>query len=59
MKEIKGLLGKLDYDVLSGSLDGSITELIYDSRKLTTGCCFVCIKGAKGTGKTTIMRQAM
>ena len=46
MKTITGLLERLDYRVIDGSLDGEISALVYDSRKVTEGCMFVCIKGA-------------
>ncbi len=50
MKDIKGLLERLDHSILSGSAEGEISELIYDSRKLVAGCCFICIKGAAFDG---------
>lgn len=46
MKTIKTLLERLDYQIINGTLDGEISELVYDSRKVTEGCMFVCIKGA-------------
>ncbi|MBS6397461.1 MAG: UDP-N-acetylmuramoyl-L-alanyl-D-glutamate--2,6-diaminopimelate ligase [Clostridiales bacterium] len=46
MKTIAGLLEKLDYQVINGTLEGEISELVYDSRKVTEDCMFVCIKGA-------------
>ena len=41
------LLEKLDFEVLKGSLDTEITELVYDSRKATEGCVFLCISGTR------------
>lgn len=46
MKNIKELLKKLDYHMINGTLEGTISELVYDSRKVSEGCMFVCIKGA-------------
>lgn len=46
MKNIKGLLEKLEYEVVSGNLEGEITELVYDSRKVVDGSMFVCMVGA-------------
>lgn len=46
MKTAKILLERLDYQIINGTLDGEISELVYDSRKVTEGCMFVCIKGA-------------
>lgn len=39
------LLEKLEYTILSGSLDKEITTLIYDSRKVEKDSVFVCISG--------------
>lgn len=50
MKKIHGLLENLDYRILQGSIDGDITELIYDSRKACDGCIFVCVRGANVDG---------
>lgn len=45
MKQICSLVEKLDYELLSGNLEGEITELVYDTRKAVPGCMFVCIEG--------------
>lgn len=45
MKQIRSLVERLDYELLSGNLEGEITELVYDTRKATAGCMFVCIEG--------------
>lgn len=34
------------YELLQGAPDCEITALCYDSRKVTEGCLFVCLKGA-------------
>ncbi|MBQ7676915.1 MAG: UDP-N-acetylmuramoyl-L-alanyl-D-glutamate--2,6-diaminopimelate ligase [Lachnospiraceae bacterium] len=52
MKDIKQLLEHLEYHILQGSIEGEITDLVYDSRKATEGCMFVCIKGASFDGHT-------
>ncbi len=54
MKDIKGLLERLEYKHVFGSLEGEITELVYDSRKIEPGCCFVCIKGAAFDGHSAV-----
>lgn len=46
MKAVSGLLKNLDYSMIKGTEEGEITELVYDSRKVTKDCMFVCIKGA-------------
>ncbi len=45
MKQICSLIEKLDYELLAGSLEGEITELVYDTRKVIPGSMFVCIEG--------------
>ncbi|MBQ9632558.1 MAG: UDP-N-acetylmuramoyl-L-alanyl-D-glutamate--2,6-diaminopimelate ligase, partial [Lachnospiraceae bacterium] len=50
MREIQKLFEQLDYRILQGSLEGEITELVFDSRKATEGCLFVCIRGANVDG---------
>lgn len=39
------LLEKIEYEVISGSIDTDITTLVYDSRKVEEGSVFVCISG--------------
>lgn len=46
MKSIIKLLENLKYEIISGTTEGEITDLVYDSRKVTKDCMFVCIKGA-------------
>lgn len=43
--ELKTLLQKLEYTVVQGTLEKEISEVVYDSRKITEGCLFICIKG--------------
>lgn len=50
MEKLDRLLGRLDYTVVQGKTDLNITSLAYDSRKVTEGCLFVCIKGAVSDG---------
>ena len=45
MKQIKELLQSLDYELLQGTLEGEISELVYDTRKVTKDAMFVCIVG--------------
>ena len=52
MKNINELLRKVPGSLLQGKLEGEITELVYDSRKITDGCAFVCLKGASFDGHT-------
>lgn len=43
--KLRQLLSMVDYSVLCGDLDKDIVDVIYDSRKVTPGCAFVCLKG--------------
>lgn len=45
MKQIKELIQLLDYELLQGSLEGEISELVYDTRKVSKDAMFVCIVG--------------
>ncbi len=40
----------LEYTLVQGQAETEITGLVYDSRKATEGCLFVCIKGAVADG---------
>ena len=52
MTELRFLLEKLEYEVVQGSTDVKVTEVVYDSRKVTEGCLFICIEGANFDGHT-------
>lgn len=44
------LLCKLDYECIQGSTDLEVGQVVYDSRKITEGCLFICIAGANFDG---------
>lgn len=46
MKTAAKLLERLNYQIIKGTIEREVTDLVYDSRKVTEGCMFVCIKGA-------------
>ena len=46
MRAARELLKNLKYEVLSGSIDVNVSELVYNTRKVKKECMFVCIKGA-------------
>ena len=53
MKQLSDLLAGIDYRIAQGTVDGKeIEALVYDSRKATPGCLFVCVKGAAFDGHT-------
>ncbi len=45
MKDIRLLVQELDYELIQGSLEGEISELVYDTRKVSKDSMFVCIVG--------------
>lgn len=50
MMALNKLLEKLDYQCAAGSIEKDVTAVVYDSRKVTEGCMFICIIGAKSDG---------
>lgn len=50
MKELNKLLESIEYEWVQGEKEGSITSLVYDSRKVEEGSLFVCIKGTVSDG---------
>lgn len=50
MEKLNKLLERLEYTLVQGRPEAEITEVVYDSRKVTEGCLFVCIKGAVSDG---------
>ncbi|MCD8076994.1 MAG: UDP-N-acetylmuramoyl-L-alanyl-D-glutamate--2,6-diaminopimelate ligase [Lachnospiraceae bacterium] len=47
MKTLRELLDGMDYELVKGSLDVPVGDIIYDSRKECRGDAFVCICGTK------------
>ncbi len=45
--KLKEYLKGLEARLVSGSLETEITEAVFDSRKVSAGCLFVCVKGLK------------
>lgn len=50
MAALSELLREISYECVSGTVEKEITDVIYDSRKVTAGCLFICIPGAKADG---------
>ncbi len=50
MNRLKELLAELKYECIRGTDDIGVTEVVYDSRKVTRGCLFICIPGANADG---------
>ena len=45
MVELRSLLEELDYTCDRGSLTVKVPKVVFDSREVTKGCLFICIKG--------------
>jgi len=43
---LDNLLEQLEYTCLQGDIHQSVTELVYDSRKVVKNCVFVCVTGS-------------
>lgn len=52
--KLSQLLEMLEFEVLQGSLETEITELVYDSRKAVEGCAFLCISGTRNDAHSYI-----
>ena len=46
MRAARELLKDLEYEVISGSIDVNVNELVYNTKMVSKECMFVCIKGA-------------
>ena len=44
--KLSSLLERLEYTCLQGNVEQEIAAVVYDSRKVTPGCLFLCIRGA-------------
>ena len=48
--KLKKILNNIEYELIKGSLDINITDLCYDSRKVTKDCAFICLEGTQVDG---------
>ena len=44
--KLSSLLEKLEYTCVQGNPQQEVTGVVYDSRKVTEGSLFICIRGA-------------
>ena len=58
MIQLRDLLENLEYEILQGTDDCLVSEVVYDSRKVTDGCLFICIEGANFDGHTFAAQAA-
>lgn len=47
---LEDLLKRVEYTCLQGSLDREVGQVVYDSRKISEDCLFICIEGANFDG---------
>ncbi len=47
---LEDLLKGVQYTCLQGSIDREVTQVEYDSRRISEGCLFICIEGANFDG---------
>ena len=50
MKLLSTLLHKLPVVARAGATDAEVTELSYDSRQISDGCCFFAVRGTATDG---------
>ncbi|MBO4980346.1 MAG: UDP-N-acetylmuramoyl-L-alanyl-D-glutamate--2,6-diaminopimelate ligase [Lachnospiraceae bacterium] len=48
--KLSDLLSGLQYECIKGTVDTEVSQVVYDSRKVTEGCLFLCIEGANFDG---------
>lgn len=44
--KLRDWLNELEYELLQGTLEEEVSEVVYDSRKAAAGAVFVCMRGA-------------
>lgn len=48
--QLSELLKNLKYQCVCGQIETEITQIVYDSRKVTEGSLFICVEGANSDG---------
>lgn len=56
--KLADLVSKIKYECIQGSFDKEVTEVVYDSRKISDGCLFICIEGANFDGHNFAVQAA-
>jgi UDP-N-acetylmuramoyl-L-alanyl-D-glutamate--2,6-diaminopimelate ligase len=57
--KLSELLEGIDHEVVQGETEREISAVVYDSRKVTKGCLFICIEGANNDGHAYAVQAAM
>ncbi len=55
---VEDLIKEIDHTCVKGDVSREVSELVYDSRKLCSGCIFVCIKGANFDGHSAALEAS-
>lgn len=58
--KLASLLNQLEYKCIQGTIENEVTEVIYDSRKVSKDCLFICIEGSNFDGHSfarTVVEQ--
>ncbi|MCM1086870.1 MAG: UDP-N-acetylmuramoyl-L-alanyl-D-glutamate--2,6-diaminopimelate ligase [Muribaculaceae bacterium] len=50
MRKLRELLDSIEYRCVRGNIETEVSEIVYDSRKVTADCLFICIRGANADG---------
>jgi UDP-N-acetylmuramoyl-L-alanyl-D-glutamate--2,6-diaminopimelate ligase len=50
MKELKDILYKVSLTSTIGNMDREVSEIVFDSRKISKDCLFVAVKGTQVDG---------
>lgn len=58
MVQLNSLLKNISYECIRGTEEVEINELVYDSRKVTEGCLFVCLEGSNSDGHDFALEAA-
>lgn len=56
---LKDMLEQLKYTCVQGDVDTTVEELVYDSRKVSKNCVFLCISGAVYDGHAYAVEAVM
>lgn len=57
--KLTSLLENLKFEIVQGDIDKDITAVVFDSRKIVTGCLFICIEGARNDGHSYAVEAAV
>lgn len=55
--KLTSLLENLKFEIVQGDIDKDITAVVFDSRKIVTGCLFICIEEHVTTGIRMLLKR--